>query len=241
MKADLVVTDPPYNVAYAGKRKERELILNDNMSDVNFKKFLNAAFKNFADVLKDGRSFYVWHSSSEQMNFQKALEGAKLTVRQQLIWNKSHFTLTRSDYQNKHEPCFYGWKDGATHYFCDSRAESTIIEDNKEKKKMGKPELIKYIRELKNPKVATTIINEDKPLSSPEHPTMKPLKLIGYLIKNSSQQGESVLDPFGGSGSTLIACEQLNRSCYTMELDEKYCDVIIKRWEQLAGQKATLN
>lgn len=252
-KADLLETDPPYNVAYGARGKqykerggygcgmqERE-ILNDNMSSKEFREFLTKAFKRASDSLKAGGAFYVWLASKEHVNFETALNRAGLEVKQQLIWNKSSFTLGRQDYQWKHEPCLYGWKDGAAHYFVDSRAETTVYEDRKPNvNKMTKQELKDYVKELLDDRQATTVINEDKPSSSREHPTMKPLKLIGYQIKNSSRKGDLVLDLFAGSGSTLMACEQLGRTCYTMELDPKYVDVVIKRWEEFTGKKAEL-
>lgn len=160
-------------------------------------------------------------------------------VKEQLIWNKSSFTFGRADYHWKHEPCLYGWKDGASHYFTDDRTQSTIIEDKGiDLKKLKKEEMLKLLQDIYSDKVSTTIINEDKPSRCDLHPTMKPIKLFARLIKNSSRINESVLDLFGGSGSTLITCEQLNRKCYTMELDPKYVDVIINRWETFTGKKA---
>jgi DNA modification methylase len=164
-----------------------------------------------------------------------------LKTRQQLIWNKNSFVIGRQDYQWKHEPCLYGWKDGAAHYFIDDRTQATVIEDKGlDFKKMKKEELVALLKEIFSDKVSTTVINEDKPMRSAEHPTMKPLKLLERLIKNSSRPGELVLDTFGGSGSTMMTCEQLNRTCYMMEIDPAYCDVIVKRWENLTGQKAVL-
>lgn len=251
-QADLLETDPPYNIAYGTKEQQYKekgykvcmkdrTIMNDNMSSKEFREFLTNAFKRASDNMKAGASFYVWLSSKEEINFETSLNRAGLYVKQQLIWNKSTFTLGRQDYQWKHEPCLYGWKDGAPHYFVDSRTEMTVYEDKKPNiNKMSKQELKDYIKELLEEKVATTVINVDKPSRSEDHPTMKPLKLIGYQVKNSSRKGDIVLDLFGGSGSTLMACEQLGRICYTMELDPKFVDVIIKRWETLTGKKAEL-
>lgn len=146
--------------------------------------------------------------------------------------------LGRQDYQWKHEPCLYGWKEGAAHYFKDSRTETTVIEDAPDINKMSKEQLKEYVKELLKNEPASTVIHEDKPLRNEDHPTMKPVKLMAYLIRNSSRKGECVLDLFGGSGSTLIACEQVGRRCYMMELAPRYCDVIIKRWEKLTGQTA---
>lgn len=206
-KADLLLTDPPYNVAYEGGTKEKLKIENDDMSDEEFKEFLISAFENSNIVMKDGASFYIWHSDSEGFNFRSACKNTGWKIRQCLIWVKNSIVLGRQDYQWKHEPCLYGWKDGAAHYFVDDRTQSTVWEFN-------------------------------KPLRNIEHPTMKPVDLIARAINNSSRSDNIVLDIFGGSGTTLIACEQLNRKCYMMELDPKYCDVIIKRWENLTGEKA---
>lgn len=160
-------------------------------------------------------------------------------VRQCLIWNKNAINIGRQDYQWKHEPCLYGWKDGAGHYFIDDRTQATVYEDKIPVfSKMKKEEMRELLEQIYADKISTTVMNEDKPQLSAEHPTMKPIKLMARLIKNSTRPGEIVLDTFGGSGSTLIACEQLNRTCYMMELDPKYVDVIIDRWEQLTGKKA---
>ena len=158
-----------------------------------------------------------------------------------MIWNKSQFILGRQDYQWKHEPCLYGWVEGGPHYFIDDRKQSTVIEDTRpDFKSMKKDEMRKLLEEIYSDKESTTVLSEDKPAMNDLHPTMKPLKLIGRLIKNSSKPEWKVLDTFGGSGSTLIACEQLNRVCYMCELDPHYCDVIVNRWENFTGQKAEL-
>lgn len=206
-KADLLLTDPPYNVAYEGATKDKLTIQNDDMNDDEFHEFLHDAFTNADSVMKEGAAFYIWHADSEGFNFRSACKGAGWKIRQCLIWVKNSIVLGRQDYQWKHEPCLYGWKEGAAHYFVDDRTQSTVWEFN-------------------------------KPLRNGEHPTMKPIDLMARAINNSSRRGDNVLDLFGGSGSTLITCEQLGRRCYMMELDPKYCDVIIKRWETLTGEKA---
>lgn len=186
-----------------------------------------------------GGSFYVFHSDSHGGTFRNAVIDEGLIIKQCLIWKKNTLVLGRQDYQWIHEPCLYGWKDGAAHYFINDRGYTTVIElDKEDLSKKSKPELIKIIKELQAPEQATSIIEEDKPAKNPLHPTMKPIRLIGRLIANSSKPNETVLDTFGGSGSTLIASEQLGRVCYTMELDPKYVDVIVDRWEKLTGQKA---
>ncbi len=236
--ADMLLTDPPYNVNISNS--DGMTIENDNMSDENFKQFLNAAFKNAGASLKKGGAFYIWHGDSETVNFRNACEDNELSVRQCLIWVKNGFNFGRQDYKWKHEPCLYGWKDGASHYFIDEYNNPTVIEDNLNIDLLKKEELKKLVEDLLSDRVPTTIIHEDKPLKNDKHPTMKPINLISFQIKNSSKKEEIVLDLFGGSGSTLIASEQLNRKCYMMEYDPRYVDVIIDRWETLTGKKAVL-
>lgn len=235
--ADLVVTDPPYNVAIENSQGMK--IQNDNMGDTQFQEFLTQAFENLKASLKNGGAFYVWFASREHINFETALKENDLEVRQELIWNKNSLVLSRQDYQWKHEPCLYGWKDGEAHYFIDDRKQTTVIEDKKpDIKKMKKEEMRQLLEDIFSDKLSTTVLNEDKPNVNDLHPTMKPIKLLARQIKNSSKMGEKVLDLFGGSGSTLIACEQLNRKCYMMEYDPVYVDVIIERWENFTGKEA---
>ena len=166
-----------------------------------------------------------------------------LEVRQMLIWVKSQFTLGRQDYQWQHEPCLYGWKAGAEHYFTEYRTETTVFSDARQLNlnNLKKDELKELCEKLITAgETPSTVIFEQKPARNAEHPTMKPVKLFGRLIRNSTRPGEAVLDSFGGSGTTMIACEQLNRRCYMMELDPRYCDVIIDRWEKFTGRKAVL-
>lgn len=207
-KADLYLTDPPYNVNYEGKTKDKLKIQNDKQTDDEFIDFLSQAFRSADEFLKMGGSFYIWHSDSEGLNFRLACIEAKWKLRQTLIWQKNSMVMGRQDYQWQHEPCLYGWKEGSSHNWYSDRKQ-------------------------------TTIIKHDRPTSSKLHPTMKPVSLMEYLINNSSKQEDIILDSFLGSGSTLIACEKLHRICYGVELDPKYCDVIIKRWEQWTGAKAT--
>lgn len=246
--ADLVVTDPPYNVDIGiedieeAKIRKRRLdgktLQNDKMDDEDFKLFLDKTFYNMNEVLKEGGAFYIWFASREHINFEMALNNNGLTVRQELIWCKNSLVMGRQDYQWKHEPCLYGWKDGAGHYFIDSRRKTTIIEDQLDFDSLKKEEAINMLKEIYADGISTTVIYEDKPTRSDLHPTMKPLSLISRLVNNSSKNGEIVLDLFGGSGSTLITCEQLNRKCFMMEFDPIYVDTIIKRWEDYTGQKA---
>lgn len=235
--ADLCLTDPPYNVDYHGAAGS---IMNDSMGDSNFYHFLFDFYKNMMVSLKAGGAFYIFHADSEGLNFRKALKENGGVVRECLIWVKNSLVLGRQDYQWKHEPCLYGWKEGASHYFVDDRAQTTVIEEVPNFNKLTKAELISWIKKHQDDGVATTVIHEDKPLVNDLHPTMKPIKLVARLICNSSNRGEKVVDFFGGSGSTIIACEQTMRICYTMELDPKFCDVIIDRWEKMTGKKAVL-
>lgn len=237
-KADLYLTDPPYNVDYEGGTGLK--IMNDSMEDSKFRAFLVDAFKAADANLKPGGAFYIWHADSEGFNFRAACREAGWEVRQCLIWNKSSLVLGRQDYQWKHEPCLYGWKDGKGHYFIDDRTQSTVYSDKEEIKprQMKKDELIRLVEAMLAQKTTTTVIDEEKPARSAEHPTMKPVKLMARLIRNSSKPGERVLDSFGGSGSTMIACEQLNRRCFMTELSPNYCDVIVERWENFTGRKA---
>lgn len=205
-KANLVVTDPPYNVNYEGTAGK---IKNDNMDNDSFYRFLFDSFTNMEYAMADDASIYVFHSDTEGLNFRKAFADAGFYLSGCCIWKKPSLVLGRSPYQWQHEPCLFGWKKSGKHQWYAGRKETTIWEF-------------------------------DKPKKNADHPTMKPIALISYPIKNSSMSNCIVLDPFGGSGSTLIACEQLDRICYTMELDPKYCDVIIKRWETLTGEKARL-
>lgn len=205
--ADLLLTDPPYNVAYEGKTKDSLTIKNDSMDNDSFRQFLVNAFSSANEVMKPGAVFYIWHADSEGYNFRGACFDIGWTVRQCLIWNKNSMVLGRQDYHWKHEPCLYGWKDGAGHLWASDRKQ-------------------------------TTVIDYDKPQRNGVHPTMKPVGLFDYQIKNNVASLCIVLDLFGGSGTTLIACESNGRHARLMEYDPKYVDVIISRWEELTGDKA---
>ena len=170
------------------------------------------------------------------MSFAAAVKDAGLELKQILIWVKTNFAIGLNDYQWKHEPCLYGWKPGAAHYFQSARNISTIIKD-KDLEKLDKAELIRILKEASEP---STVIECSKPLVSALHPTMKPVELFERHIKNSSEPGQNVIDLFGGSGTTLMACEKLGRRCFMMELDPAYVDVIVKRWEDETGKKAVL-
>lgn len=236
-QVDLIVTDPPYNVDYEGKGGAK--IQNDSMSNASFVAFLTDAFTAMKSALRPGGAFYVWHADSTRYEFLQGLDHAGLQTRQILVWVKSSITLGRQDYQWKHEPAIYGWKDGAAHHFSLDRSLPTVIEDQPNVAKMTKDEMKDYIKDLRaRLDEGSTVLRVDKPSNSDLHPTMKPVRLIAQLIRNSSKRGDRILDIFGGSGTTLIAAEQLDRSCYMMELDPRYADVIIARWEKMTGQTA---
>ena len=205
---DMWLTDPPYNVAYEGKTKDALKIKNDEMGDDQFRQFLRDAYTAADTVMKPGAVFYIWHADSEGYNFRGAAKDAGWTVRQCLIWKKSSMVMGRQDYHWKHEPCLYGWKEGASHLWAADRKQTTILEF-------------------------------EKPSRNGEHPTMKPVALFEYQLLNNTKGGDQVLDSFGGSGTTLIAAEKNGRVARIMELDPKYCDVIVKRWQDFTGKIAT--
>lgn len=233
VKADLLVIDPPYNINVSNS--QGMTIAHDNMEKNEFINFLTSSFDELNSSLKEGGAFYIWYADTSVYEFLSACKNVEWQVRENLIWVKSQFILGRQDYQWRHEPCLYGWKNGASHYFINDRTQSTIIDDSIDLETATEETLRDYIKSLLN---FSTILYEKKPTVNDIHPTMKPLRLIGKLIKNSSKKNEIVLDGFGGSGSTLIACEELNRTCYTMEYEPKYAQAIIERWEQLTGGKA---
>ena len=242
--ADLLVTDPPYNVAYGQegtvheRRGTAREIMNDKFDDnAHFQMFLEDAFSAADQSMKPGAGYYIWHADLNGLPFRSALETVNWPLREVLIWAKNSFTLGRQDYQWQHEPCLYGWKPGAAHYFVDIRSMATIFDGQQNPDEMTKTELANEVKQFRAI-TPLTVVREDKPLKSEEHPTMKPVRLIAKLIGNSSRERERVLDIFGGSGTTMIACEQLNRICYMMELDPHYADVIIERWEKFTGEKA---
>jgi len=208
--ADQLVTDPPYNIAYEGGSKKREQIKNDEMADEEFRQFLKDVYIAANAVMKAGAVFYIWHADTEGYNFRGAARDMGWKVRQTLIWNKDNSAFGRSDYHWKHEPCLYGWKEGAAHLWAADRKQTTVIECK-------------------------------RPSKSDLHPTMKPVELMEYQILNNTKGSDIVLDLFGGSGSTMIAAEKIGRKSCLMELDPKYCDVIVKRWEDFTGQKAVLS
>lgn len=215
----MLLTDPPYNVGlwqnYSPSemkrlhhRQDGLVIKNDQWDDdATFVEFLIKAFSNSLDFISPGAAFYIWYASMQSANFLEAARCAGMTVRQQLVWVKNSLCFGRQDYQWRHEPCLYGWKDGAAHRWYADRKQTTVLEF-------------------------------DKPSRSEEHPTMKPVALFAYQIENSTKPGDLVLDPFGGSGTSVVACEQLGRRCATVELDPHYASVIVERWERMTGKTA---
>ena len=249
-QADLWLTDPPYNVDYNSKNDYLNKvgkggavqvdIENDKMSDEDFRNFLHDAFSSANSVMKAGCPFYVWTAQGHALpDIMRELDNVGLFFRQQLIWVKNNLVLGRMDYQWRHEPCLYGWKEGA-HYFVNSRNRTTVYEDGEEIDidKLKKDEMKKLLHDILDSKTPESVIRCPKPQKSADHPTMKPVRLFGYQIANSSRPGNIILDTFGGSGTTMIAAEQLGRKARLMELDPHYCDVIIARWEKLTGGKA---
>jgi len=247
-QADLVVTDPPYNIDYGsaeqdraeykGQERAERPILNDNMSDESFYNFLLSFYKATYSITKGGGVVYIFHSTKESVNFINAMKKAGYKISQTLIWAKDHFTLGRSDYQWQFEPILYGWREqsGKPHYFIHDRTQASLFEDKADWMKKKKEELLKVLEKITESYPAD-IIHDNKPSRNAEHPTMKPLTLMAKLIRNSSRENELVYDAFAGSGSTMMAAEQMNRTAYNMELAENYCDVIVRRYAKMFGSE----
>lgn len=235
--ADCVFTDPPYNVAYEGGTEDALTIQNDNMSDEDFAAFLHAAYSCMFDATKPGGAIYVCHADTGGGVFRHKFVETGWLLKQCLIWVKDAFVLGRQDYHWQHEPILYGWKPGAAHSWYGRRIRSTILDGSVNIGDLKKHELLELLTEMAE---ASTIIREPRPRRNAEHPTMKPVPLVARMVANSTKPGDIVLDPFGGSGSTLIASVQMDRACYTIEKDPRYADVIIDRWEKLTGQTAQL-
>jgi DNA modification methylase len=234
-KADLVWTDPPYNVAVDGKAGK---IMNDDMSKSEFRKFLQAVYARYFENMREGAVIYVAHGESERAAFSDCLVEAGLKLSEVLIWVKQSGTLSRQDFNWKHEPILYGWKEGKGHHFCGDFTLTTVIDDDLDIDKMKKDDLVAMLKQIKE-QMPTTIVRHDRPTKSDLHPTMKPVGLVQRMVEWSSMDGWIVLDLFGGSGSTLIACQKANRRARLMELDPKFCDVIVKRYQEFTGKKAT--
>jgi DNA modification methylase len=260
--ADACWTDPPYNVAYGDKaemlnnydgkgHRNTSRILNDDMSDADFRKFLAGFYRAAHSVMRPGAAIYVAHAETERTNFTQQFLSAGFKLSGVVIWRKDSLVLGRSDYQWIHEPILYGWKEGGAHKFYGGRAQTTVNDlgssgspfvlrqDGKWQITIGEETMI-IAGDAKVDWVEDSIMRELKPKRNDIHPTMKPVALIERMLKNSARPGQVVLDPFGGSGSTIIAAEQLGMSARLMELSQNYCDVIIRRWQQFTGNCATL-
>lgn len=237
VQADMVWTDPPYNVAYEGQ--DGMTIENDDMNDADFATFLREVFSSAFVVTKEGGPIYIAHADSEGRNFRSAMTEAGWLFKQCLIWVKNQFVMSRQDYHWQHEPILYGWKPGAAHYWYGDRNKSTVIDDDVDLHELGREELVRLVDDLRNA-LNTTVYREAKPQNSDLHPTMKPIALVQHHIQNSSERGDVVLDLFGGSGTTLIACERSGRINRSMELDPRYCDAIVQRWQEHTGKIAVL-
>lgn len=249
-KADCIWTDPPYNVAYEGKTKDRLKIQNDAMDDDSFAQFLHDVFTTLSTCVRKGTTVYVAHADTYGEQFRAAFREAGFHLASCLVWRKNVMVLGRSDYQWRHEPILYGWMPGAAHYWDGGRRQTTVAET-------AGPEIVQledgsiqvqgvdnaYVirgREINIETLVGSVITVDKPSRSADHPTTKPVELIERQLVNSCPPGSVVVDVFGGSGSTLIACNKIGRKARLMELDPRYVDVIVRRWEDLTGQKAVL-
>lgn len=237
----MVCTDPPYNMGYegAGNTKDRKAkrILNDKMPEDKFDEFLQSVYESYYIVMKDGASIYAFYKELGSGVFMRKMRDAGLTYKQELVWVKNQLVLGGSKYQSMYEPCVMGCKGKSIKKWNGGRKQRSVIESIDF---MNEDELRAEIKNLLAEQDDIDVIRERKQLVNDLHPTMKPIRLLAKLIRNSSDAGDVVVDFFGGSGSTLIACEQLVRKCRTMELDPHYCDVIIQRWENLTGLKAEL-
>jgi DNA modification methylase len=245
--ADVVWTDPPYNVDYQGAAGK---IANDSMSDVEFRSFLARAFQATAEFMKPGAAIYVAFADGEPgLAFRQAFRDAAFKLAGTLIWRKSMFTLSRSDYQWQHEPILYGWKPGAAHRWFGGRKQTTValygadspftqLPDGSWRIELGDAVMC-VAGDAAVESLVSSVLYHDKPSRSEQHPTMKPVGLIERMLKNNARPGDTVLDPFGGSGSTLIAAERLGMRARLCELDPRYVDVIVRRWEEYSGQRAS--
>lgn len=235
-KADMVFTDPPYNVNYSGSGKNTsEGIMNDKMSAASFREFLVACFKVMREHVKASAGLYVFHSPTTQAQFEEALNANGMEVKYQLIWNKPSAGMGMGHYRNKHEPFFYAAVKDTSPNFYGDRTHTTVVDFQKTDAAMLK--WMKDMREAEQNGKTTIWTMKREPTSDYVHPTQKPVELIMYALSNSSKVEDVVMDPFLGSGSTLIACEKTNRSCYGSELDPKYADVIVQRWVDYTGNR----
>lgn len=244
-QADAIVTDPPYNVAVKGKAGT---IANDDMETKAFGEFLRKAYEAMASVARPGAPAYVFHGETEREAFTREFVAAGFYLSSNLIWRKNALVLGRSDYHFQHEPILYGWREGGPHPWHGERDKTTVLEraeppfqktgPNEWQITLGERVLVLTGKDITITDKGGTVLLEDKPVRNDVHPTMKPVDLLARLIRNSSKLGAVVLDPFGGSGSTLIACEQTGRQARLCELDPRFADVIVLRWQDFTGQTA---
>lgn len=232
-QASLVVTDPPYNVAYTGKTRDALTIENDAMSPEDFRRFLVDAYAAMFEHTGKGCPIYVFYATAEEINFRTALTEAGWLYKQTLLWVKNHFVMSRQDYHWQHEPILYGWRPGAAHRWYGGFTPTTLAADDQpDPRTLSKAQLLELVEGFY---AQTTALREDRPARNAEHPTAKPVALLSRLIDNSSRHGELVLDPFAGSGATLIAAHHTRRTAALVELDPRYADVICKRYEAHTG------
>ncbi len=234
--ADLIWTDPPYNVAIDAKAGQ---ILNDDMSAEAFRAFLDQVFAAYHRIARPGAVIYVAHAETERASFTAAFQEAGFKLSQVRVWVKQSATLSRSDYNWQHEPIIYGWKEGAAHFFAGDFTLTTLIDTEPDLASLSKADLLAIAQEMRDA-LKSTVLRHDRPSRSSLHPTMKPVALVQEMVENSSRPGEIVADLFGGAGSTLIAVEKTARTARLMELDPRYADVIIERWQAFTGRAATL-
>lgn len=234
---DMIWTDPPYNIDYHGCTQDRMTIANDHLSDKDFRHFLVSLFTSCFTWAKPGCPIYVAYADSESINFRCSLDMAGWKLSQTLVWMKHQFILSRQDYHWQHEPILYGWKQGRKHSWQGGHVQSSMVSTEPPIEEMSREQLLKLCKSLRN-LLPGTVIKARKPLKNKEHPTMKPVALVLRMMMNSSVRGDTVLDPCGGSGSTLIAAEKISRKACVMEIDPRYCDVIVRRWQDFTGCKA---
>lgn len=249
LRADACWTDPPYNVDYESKLAGK--IKNDSMADESFRAFLTDAMVSAFQALKPGAPIYVAHADTEGLNFRAAFKAAGLKLSGCLVWVKNALVLGRSDYQWQHEPILYGWRPGAAHRWYGGRRQTTVVQpdssalndngDGSFTLSLGAETYVVRGSEIKVEPVHSSVIRVEKPSRSADHPTMKPVALVTKLLENSTRAGDIVLDLFGGSGSTLISCEMTGRQARLMELDPRFCDVIVRRWQDFTGRAAVLD
>lgn len=239
IKADMVFTDPPYNINYSGSGKNTtNTIMNDNMGSVQFREFLIDTFKNVRASIKASAGLYVFHSPTTQKEFEEALNRNEMAVRSQLIWNKPSAGLGMGHYRGKHEPFFYAQVKDQTPNFYGDHSNASVIDFQKTDEQLLK--WAKKQREAEKEGRTTIWTMKREPVQDYKHPTQKPIELVMYALHNSSKVDDIVLDPFLGSGSTLIACEKTNRICYGLELDPRYIDVVVQRWCEFTNNKKVI-